>query len=775
MARIKLKDGLKFELNGREFQLVERASPGEWKTLNVLTGQQDILSEATIYNFLFKKELKFITAISQQHAAFPDLSDEKKAEAIWREKYVSEILSRGIHKSTPQALEPVIQEVYFQLQISEDIPRKIKDKSKPSQISVYRWLKKYKQSEGNIHSLVSNTSSQGNRNSNLDREVSQIIEQAINEIYLNPNRPSIEDTHSRVIVLIVEENQRRKHLNLPDLNIPSYATTRRAIHKILPQERDKARLGTRTSDLIHKAVYVGQGLTATRPLEIVAIDHSLLPFYVLDNEYRLPVGLVWLTSAIDVYTQTVVGYYLTFEPPSYLSIMYCLLHSIKQKDYVRSTYKSVKKEWTSFGLMENLKVDNGTDFSGKSLEDACRELDITLEFCPVRMPWYKAIIERHFGSLKKQFSGTIPGRCLEFLEKSDYDPKKQAIITLNELQEIVHIFLVDIHNQSKHTSLKSPRISVWNHAIQSYPVSVPSSANSLEVLLGDVEERTISRTGIEFNYLFYNSDRLQLLRQKYDTEDLRRRDKSRGKEKAKIKYNRNDISVMYVFDPDSREYVAVPANDRDYTLGLSLHQHKIIRKYAENKYGKVDIVALALAKQEIRDIISEAIKETKAVQTSRKVIKFLGTGRGEGVIQAQAQSLKITEQAEAIDDIIDNTELPLPSASSGISDFASALDLDEKIEEPVMKISSKDTINAKSKAKTEVKPKSSERTVASTSKSKLAKSQQENPDPDSKSQNLDDVDKSNLSVKKDKEQQLSQEKQSQGFIGLPKWIPPSRQ
>ena len=80
MARIKLKDGLKFELNGREFQLVERASHGEWKTLNVLTGQQDIISEATIYNFLFKKELKFITATSQQYAAFPDLSEDKKTE-----------------------------------------------------------------------------------------------------------------------------------------------------------------------------------------------------------------------------------------------------------------------------------------------------------------------------------------------------------------------------------------------------------------------------------------------------------------------------------------------------------------------------------------------------------------------------------------------------------------------------------------------------------------------------------------------------------------------
>lgn len=783
MARIKLKDGLKFELNGREFQLVERAAPREWKTLNILTGQQDILSEATIYNFFFRKELKFITTTSQQYAtAFPDLSEDKKTEAIWREKYVSEILSRGIHKSTPQALEPVIQEVYFQLQISEDISSEIKDKSKPSQISVYRWLKKYKQSEGNIHSLVSNTSNRGNRNSNLDREVSQLIEQAINEIYLNSNRASIEDTHSRVIVLIVEENQRRKNLNLPDLLIPSYATTRRTIHKILPQERDRARLGKRTSDLIHQPVYVGQGLNATRPLEMVAIDHSLLPFYVLDNEHRLPVGLVWLTSAIDVYTQTVVGYYLTFEPPSYLSVMYCLLHSIKPKDYVRFAYKSVKKEWTSFGLMENLKVDNGTDFSGKSLEDACRELNITLEFCPVRMPWYKAIIERHFGSLKKQFSGTVPGRCLELLEKSDYDPKKQAVVTLNELQEIIHIFLVDIHNQSQHTKLNSPRSSVWNHAIQSCPIFIPSSANSLEVLLGDVDERTISRLGIEFNYLFYNSDRLQLLRQKYDTADLRRRDKSRGKEKAKIKYSRNDISVIHVFDPDSREYIAVPANNQDYTRGLSLHQHKIILKYAKNEGEIVDIVALALAKQRIVDIVGEAIKATKAVQTSKKVINFLGTGRGEGVIQAQAQSLKMIEQAEAIDDIINNTDLPLSNASSGISDFASALDPDEKIEEPVIEILPKDTTTAKSKtknskAKTEAKPKSSQRTVASTSKSKPAKSQNENsePEPESKSQNPDKFDRSNLSVNRETKQQLNQEKHSQGSVGLPKWNPPSRQ
>jgi putative transposase len=145
------------------------------------------------------------------------------------------------------------------------------------------------------------------------------------------------------------------------------------------------------------------------------------------------------------------------------------------------------------------------------------------------MPWYKAAIERLFGSLKTQLTGSIPGRCLQLLKESNYDPKKQAVVTLNELQEIIHIFIVDMHNQGSHTELKSPRATVWNKAIQSYPISVPSSDDNLKVLLGDVEERTISKKGIEFNYLFYHSDKLQLLRQHYETEDSRRRDRIKGK------------------------------------------------------------------------------------------------------------------------------------------------------------------------------------------------------------------------------------------------------
>ena len=84
--------------------------------------------------------------------------------------------------------------------------------------------------------------------------------------------------------------------------------------------------------------------------------------------------------------------------------------------------------------------------------------------------------------------------------------------------------------------LVSTRASVWLCGIQSYPIYLPSSDDTLKVLLGDIEERTISRKGIEFYYLFYNSERLQALRARYEANDFRRSNKIRSKEKAKFKY-----------------------------------------------------------------------------------------------------------------------------------------------------------------------------------------------------------------------------------------------
>jgi hypothetical protein len=59
-----------------------------------------------------------------------------------------------------------------------------------------------------------------------------------------------------------------------------------------------------------------------------------------------------------------------------------------------------------------------------------------------------------------------------------------------------------------------------------------------------------------------------------------------------------------VFDPQKATYVRVPAVDQDYTRGLSLWQHRVIRGYAQRRLNaRTDLVALAQAKAEIRALV----------------------------------------------------------------------------------------------------------------------------------------------------------------------------
>ena len=59
-----------------------------------------------------------------------------------------------------------------------------------------------------------------------------------------------------------------------------------------------------------------------------------------------------------------------------------------------------------------------------------------------------------------------------------------------------------------------------------------------------------------------------------------------------------------MFDPLKRTYVRVPAVDRGYASGLTLWQHRVIRRYAQRWLNaRTDLVALGVAKAEIRALV----------------------------------------------------------------------------------------------------------------------------------------------------------------------------
>ncbi|HHP7230594.1 MAG TPA: Mu transposase C-terminal domain-containing protein [Xenococcaceae cyanobacterium] len=422
-------------------------------------------------------------------------------------------------------------------------------------------------------------------------------------MYLNPTQAEGMDVYERVIIGINQSNRIRAKLGQEELAIPSHMTIYRAIAKLDPQKTAVARYGRRIAGSMNDPVKLGP--RPSRPLERVEIDHTKLPLFVVDTETRLPIGTPWFTSAVDKYSGVVLGYYASFNPPSYLSVMQCLSHAIGTKDYLKTSYPNVENHWDTYGLPETIVVDNGKEFYSISFEDACLSLGIVIQYCPPKMPWYKSAIERYFGALNTQLLSHQPGKTFaKFMQQNDYDSKKNAVVSFNALQEILHIFIVDIYNQSSHPQLKSPRSQVWSKAIASFPPALPSSKNELKVLIGATVERTVTRRGIEFEGLIYNCSELARLRSELEKST-----------KNKVKYDPTDLSRVYVLDSANCQFIEVPALHQEYTQGLTLWQHKVIKQLARIEADKIDIVALALAKEKIQTIVEGEWKKTKKGKT----------------------------------------------------------------------------------------------------------------------------------------------------------------
>ena len=85
----------------------------------------------------------------------------------------------------------------------------------------------------------------------------------------------------------------------------------------------------------------------------------------------------WLTLAIDVCTRMVVGFHLSMDRPSRVSIGLCMLNAVYEKSaWLKEN--AIDARWPAAGLPEALHADNGADFRSRAFSWACREEGIKL-------------------------------------------------------------------------------------------------------------------------------------------------------------------------------------------------------------------------------------------------------------------------------------------------------------------------------------------------------------------------------------------------------------
>jgi putative transposase len=448
--------------------------------------------------------------------------------------------------------------------------------------------------------------------------VEDLIQDLIRKYYLKKQRPSKKDFAIRVIT----ECKARK------LPVPGINTIIRRLNSLPAQLVARRRLGGKAAAKLE--AFPGTFDRAKYPLAVVAIDHTKLDAIAVDEEYCLPIGRPWITLVMDVFSRMVLGYYISLDPTGGLSAGLALAHAICKKDKWLAE-RGIEKPWPCWGVMQCIQADNALEFHGKMLERACREYSIDLMFRRPGEPHFGGHIERKIGTLLKQVH-KLPGSTFGSVpERAEYDSEGNARLTLRDLDDLIGRWIVEIHHNTIHREIKTTPLKRWTEGffgteltspLRSLPAPRDEAAEGrLKLDFMPYQERSVQRAGVEaFGF-------------RYFAEELRPwiRSKLPGSAKSRqfvFVFDPRDISRLYFFDPEVKDYFVVPFADPSKSSISIWEARAANRKLKEEGKRSVDEAMLYEAIERLRREAAEKAATSKRHRRERERMAQHAKNRG---------------------------------------------------------------------------------------------------------------------------------------------------
>lgn len=339
-------------------------------------------------------------------------------------------------------------------------------------------------------------------------------------------------------------------------------------------------------------------LTAARPLDIVQIDHTKADVTVVDPVTRRPLGRPTLTVAIDVNSRMVLGFHLSLEPPSLLSVALCLTHAVMDKSHWLAA-RGINTDWPAHGIPKAIYVDNGAEFHARAFGLACTEYQIDLRYRPPGTPRYGGHIERLIGTMMGAVH-LLPGSHFSnIFERGDLDAEAEAVMTLAELETWLALEITGSYHARIHSALETTPSAAWGLGAGEPKLRMPVDLRQFLVDFLPSEQRVLQRDGFHLFHIRYWSDELRWLM---------------GQETRKytLKYDPRDLSRIFVLTENG----VIEARPADLTRpAITFWEHRAARR-ALREAGRrsVDEELIFRTIEAQRDIVDSAARQTKAIR-----------------------------------------------------------------------------------------------------------------------------------------------------------------
>ncbi|NOU63223.1 DDE-type integrase/transposase/recombinase [Paenibacillus sp. LMG 31461] len=483
-----------------------------------------------------------------------------------------------------------------------------------SRSTFYNWRRKWLWAK-DIRYLVSNEAKRGPKVRRVGVEIKGLVEQILKDFVYSGPKFSMKALHRELKKQITELNEQRAATE--KLKLISYDTFTRVYKENIDLYRiSKVMNGKENADLER---YGSMGkISVEAALERIELDWTKLDLILVDpitgRRFR-----IWLIVAIDVYTGSALGFYLT-EKVDTSAIKQCLLHCFMPKTYIKKMYPKVKNEWPAFGIPQEVVLDNASSNESYDLQDACRTYGIDVQYCTVASGHQKGVVERFFRSLNQAIIHCLPGTTFSNVqEKGQYDSVGEACITLQGLYSILHLIIVDNMVNGWSYSRNGVPAQLWKKSLEENPeleLRLPSNKKDLQIVMGGgLEHRKVSKTGVKLAKLNFQSDALmdlkyEMLRKGCQNEDVR------------IRYDMSDMRTIFIWDPYKEtyieafpDYLVLESLGLDTSLPIPWEQIKLFNQAQQELKNEFDDTPYADA---VRAALDIANMERKAMNKRAK-------------------------------------------------------------------------------------------------------------------------------------------------------------
>ncbi|WP_374580363.1 Mu transposase C-terminal domain-containing protein [Pseudoduganella sp.] len=468
--------------------------------------------------------------------------------------------------------------------------------------TVYEWSRRFDKRSGDMRALLPDFASRGGRGAGtrLPSVVNQAIAEVFQELRLNANRKiyTFEVLHS------IEAKIRKKiPASEASALVPSWSTVDRLIsqnfdaYDICVRNRGKA-----FANKVFRAHYPRD--RAIDPLAVVEFDDKDTRTFLVNQKTGLPIGRAFLTAGVDQHSSLALGLSIGHRHRSTVSALDTYRSVLLPKGPLLQSMGLLASS-ARFGIPGIALFDNALYFHASDLESAIQlSTNSICAWAKPYRPTEKSVVENFNGETVEHLLQHLPGFGGEKRDRKMLDVGlATAAMDISVFAKCAYQWAFCLHPNMPREDGMTP-LQKWQKRADLIRPRLPTNLDQLDAYFGLSHSVAFRPDGVMFLGLRYQCDRLILLRRRIG-----------HNERVIFRYNPSDLDRIYVLDPHCKKYFAVPSLNPEFTKGLTLYQHKLIRKIArEQRKNNPAMDDMLAAKIKLQELVEQAMKSNKRHQ-----------------------------------------------------------------------------------------------------------------------------------------------------------------